>query len=325
MIYGKYRLKQNEITTSEYFIAVVYRHLYSNASSKNYGGKCMSYSIKNSVFIVCIFMSSLGLALEKLPHKPEIQLASRYQTNIVINDYLVSEKLDGVRARWNGRHLVTRGGHVISAPSWFTDGFSKQALDGELWITRNRFDEVSAIVRSKIADKIKWKSVTFQVFDLPMSSKIFAERYEQLQQIVNESTSPFLFYIAQKKLTNKRQLHQWLDDVEAQGGEGLMLHHKQARYEHKRSKKLLKLKKVYDAEARVVGHIEGRGKYQGMLGAMLMETDSGIRFKLGSGLSDELRQNPPPIGSLVTYQYYGITKKGKPRFASFLRVRTRRP
>ena len=106
---------------------------------------------------------------------------------------------------------------------------------------------------SNMADEIKWKSVTFQVFDLPMSSKIFAERYEQLRQIVNESTSPFLFFIAQKQLANKHQLYQWLDDVEAQEGEGLMLHHKQARYEHKRSKNLLKLKKVYDAEARVVG------------------------------------------------------------------------
>ncbi len=285
----------------------------------------MSYSIKSSVFIVCILMSSLGLALEKLPHKPEIQLASRYQANIAISDYLVSEKLDGVRARWDGRQLITRGGHIVNAPAWFIDGFPKQVLDGELWIARNRFDEVSAIVRSKIADEIKWKSVTFQVFDLPMSPKTFAERYEQLRQIVNESTSPFLFFIAQKQLANKHQLRQWLDDVEAQEGEGLMLHHKQARYEHKRSKNLLKLKKVYDAEARVVEHIEGRGKYQGMLGAMLMETSNGIRFKLGSGLSDELRQNPPPIGSLVTYQYYGITKKGKPRFASFLRMRASRP
>ena len=285
----------------------------------------MRYSIKSSVFIVCILLSNLCLALEKRLPKPDIQLASRYQTNIVISDYLVSEKLDGVRARWSGQHLITRGGHIISTPSWFTNGFPKQALDGELWIARNRFDDVSAIVRRNIADDIKWKSVTFQVFDLPMSSKTFAERYEQLRQIVNESTSPFLFFIAQKQLANKRQLHQWLDDVEAQEGEGLMLHHKQARYEHKRSKNLLKLKKVYDAEARVVEHIEGRGKYQGMLGAMLMETDSGIRFKLGSGLSDELRQNPPPIGSLVTYQYYGITKKGKPRFASFLRMRASRP
>ena len=74
----------------------------------------MSYSIKSSVFIVCILMSSLGLALEKLPHKPDIQLASRYQTNIVVSDYLVSEKLDGVRARWNGHHLITRGGHIIN-------------------------------------------------------------------------------------------------------------------------------------------------------------------------------------------------------------------
>lgn len=284
----------------------------------------MRYSIKGSVFIVCILLSSLCMALDKLPHLPDIQLASRYQANISINEYLVSEKLDGVRARWDGQQLITRGGHIISAPVWFTEDFPKQVLDGELWIARNRFDEVSAIVRKKVADETHWKLVTFQIFDLPESSREFSERYGLLQRIIQGSTSPFLFLIEQKQLLNTHQLHQWLDEVEAKQGEGLMLHHKQAIYQHKRSKKLLKLKKIYDAEARVIAHIEGRGKYQGMLGSMLMETDNGIRFRLGSGLTDELRRNPPSIGSLVTYQYYGLTKKGKPRFASFLRVRTSR-
>jgi DNA ligase-1 len=44
-------------------------------------------------------------------------------------------------------------------------------------------------------------------------------------------------------------------------------------------------------------------------------------FALGSGLSDALRREPPPIGVWVTYRYRDRTPSGLPRFASFLRVR----
>jgi DNA ligase 1 len=57
------------------------------------------------------------------------------------------------------------------------------------------------------------------------------------------------------------------------------------------------------------------------MGAIVVETKEGVRFKLGTGFSDALRATPPPIGSLVTYTYRDITPAGKPRFASFLRVR----
>jgi len=127
--------------------------------------------------------------------------------------------------------------------------------------------------------------------------------------------------IEQTTLASKAALNQWLNEVEKKQGEGLMLHHKNSLYEHKRSKHLLKMKKVYDAEATVIGHINGKGKYKDMLGALLMVMPNGLEFKLGSGFSDELRRNPPSIGSEVTYQYYGLTKNGKPRFASYLRLR----
>lgn len=107
-------------------------------------------------------------------------------------------------------------------------------------------------------------------------------------------------------------------------GEGLMLHLANAEYMTGRSHVLLKLKPYLDAEAKVVGYVAGCGKYQGKMGALLVENTDGIRFKLGTGFSDAERENPPKIGSMVTYTYKGTTKTGKPKFASFLRVRDER-
>jgi DNA ligase-1 len=58
-----------------------------------------------------------------------------------------------------------------------------------------------------------------------------------------------------------------------------------------------------------------------MTGALLVQMTSGQRFVLGSGLSDALRRDPPPVGAWVTYRYRERTPSGLPRFASFVRVR----
>jgi len=276
-----------------------------------------------SFMLMIVFPEDLCAKSQFEINKPTIQLASQYHSDIQIQNYLVSEKLDGVRARWNGERLITRSGLTINTPKWFIQEFPSQTLDGELWIGRNKFDQVSGIVRQKTVDNEQWKKITFNVFDLPLSKAPFLTRYNILQELFSTQLSPYIVLIDQKELDSKKVLHDWLNVIEIKRGEGLMLHHKDSLYEHKRSKSLLKLKKIYDAEAFVVAHINGKGKYKGMLGAMLMEMPNGTQFKLGSGLSDAQRVNPPAIGAVITYQYYGLTKNGKPRFASYLRIRNK--
>ncbi len=75
----------------------------------------------------------------------------------------------------------------------------------------------------------------------------------------------------------------------------------------------------------MVGHLPGKGKHAGRLGALLVEMPTGQRFRLGAGLSDADRANPPPIGSWVTYRFRGTHEGGLPRFASFVRVRLDMP
>ena len=127
--------------------------------------------------------------------------------------------------------------------------------------------------------------------------------------------------VVQFKLDDHVVLLETLDRIVKNKGEGLMLHRGASHYQNSRSDDLLKLKKSSDAEATVIEHYGGQGKYTGLLGSMLVETDDQRRFKLGTGFSDLERTNPPPIGSIITYRYFGLTNKGTPRFASFLRIR----
>ncbi|MBJ6980704.1 DNA ligase [Luteimonas sp. MC1572] len=235
--------------------------------------------------------------------------------------YWVSEKLDGVRGRWDGRRLWTRAGHAIDPPDWFTAGWPQHAMDGELWLGRGRFDEVAALLRRSRNDDA-WRAVRFLVFDLPEHGGPFAARVAAMRTLSGVGAPPWLRAVAQSRVADAAGLQARLAAVLSAGGEGLMLHHGTALYTAGRSDGLRKLKPHDDAEARVVAHLPGNGKYAGMLGALLVERADGTRFRLGSGLSDAERATPPPVGSLVTYRYNGYTGTGLPRFARFLRIRT---
>jgi len=251
---------------------------------------------------------------------PPQQLATSYQDDIVIKDYWISEKLDGIRARWNGSVLVTRNANIIHAPAWFVKGFPAQTLDGELWLARKSFEQTASIVLRDTPSE-DWHKVKFMLFDLPQHKGNFTQRLTELYYLADTIASPNVQVLPQFRLTNQSQLMGKLDELVSQGAEGLMLHHQAAYYEDGRSANLLKLKKHQDAEAKVIAHIAGKGKYQDLLGSILVELDNGLQFKIGSGFSDIQRQAPPPIGTIITFKYYGLTAKGIPRFASFLRVK----
>ena len=132
---------------------------------------------------------------------------------------------------------------------------------------------------------------------------------------------PFVQALTQFRVANASALAQQLRQVVQSGGEGLMLHHGDALWQAGRSESLHKLKVAEDEDARVVGHVPGKGRLSGRLGALLVELPQGQRFALGSGLTDTHREKPPEVGAWVTYRYRGRTPSGLPRFASFLRER----
>jgi len=271
------------------------------------------------ILLLCAFSIPLPATP---PAPPALMLARDLGTSpIDVPAYYVSEKLDGVRARWDGRALWTRGGHRIAVPPAFVDGWPVTPLDGELWIARGRFDVVSGIVRSTRPDPAAWEAVRFMVFDLPAHPGAFSERVAAMRTLVARTAHPQLQMIEQTRLASRAALDARLAQIVAAGGEGLMLHHADARYGVGRSNALLKLKPHDDAEARVLAHAPGKGKYTGMLGALVVEHHDGRQFRIGTGFTDAQRADPPPPGSWVTYRYNGLTSTGLPRFARFLRIR----
>ena len=278
--------------------------------------------MKKSFFIALILTTFFHFpAFAESTQKPQIQLANLYHEGVDVTKYLVSEKLDGVRAYWDGKKLVSREGTVYNAPKWFVADFPKTHLEGELWIARGKFEEVSGIVRKEDPKEEGWKRVHLMLFDMPQSKEIFEKRYEDMKNLVAKSGSKYLLVIEQKEITDHKTLMKQLHEMVKNGGEGLMLHRKDALYQAIRSDDLLKLKTFEDAEATVIAYIAGKGKYVGLMGALLVENDEKQRFKIGGGFSDEQRKSPPEIGSRITYKFFGKTKNNKPRFASFMRVR----
>jgi DNA ligase-1 len=252
---------------------------------------------------------------------PALLLAQDAPAGIDPGGYLVSEKYDGVRAVWDGRALRFRSGRPVAAPAWFTARLPKRPLDGELWLGRREFDVLSAAVRRQAPRDDEWRQIRYMVFDLPHAAAPFAARAAAIEALAHDLGWPPLQAVPQATLADRAELQRRLEAVVAGGGEGLMLHRADAAYRPGRNAALLKLKPLHDAEAVVVGHVAGRGRHQGRMGALRVRTDEGAEFLVGTGFSDAEREAPPPLGSVVTFSYRGTTAAGVPRFASYLRLR----
>jgi DNA ligase-1 len=206
------------------------------------------------------------------------------------------------------------------APRWFTDRMPDAPLDGELWMGRGRFDALASCVRRSVPVPAEWRDVRFMVFELPDAPGPFAERARQIEQRVAQARWATLGAVTQRPVADREALRRELAATLARGGEGLMLHRSDAPYQAGRSEFLRKLKPTLDAEAQVVAHLPGQGRLSGLLGALALRTPQGVEFRVGTGLSDATRRNPPALGSRVTYRYRDLTPAGVPRFASYLRA-----
>lgn len=241
-----------------------------------------------------------------------------------VGGWLASEKLDGVRAYWDGRNLRSRNGKILAVPEGWSAHFPPFALDGELYTARGEFEKIQSIVMDKMPSATAWSEVKFYVFDVPETSGGLLERLSELEKFIakNPQAGQNLKIIKQVKVKDNSEFEAFAEHIVAKGGEGAVAREPNAPYERKRSKNALKYKKFKDAECVVVAHKVGQGKFSGLLGSVVCENLSDKkRFKIGSGFSDKERANPPKIGSVITYKYQNLTAKGLPRFPVFLRVR----
>lgn len=252
---------------------------------------------------------------------PPLLLAHTWEEGSDPTGYWMSEKLDGVRALWDGKQLISRLGNLYLAPDGFTEALPDVALDGELFTERGAFQQTVSIVRRKDASPELWKAVTFLVFDAPQHAGLVEARWAYLRELLTHNPSPHVRVLEQKRCEGPEHLAAELERIEALGGEGVMLREAGSRYEAGRSTTLYKVKTFHDAEARVVGYTAGAGRHKGRTGALKVATPAGVVFSVGTGLSDAERNAPPALGSIITYRYQELTDAGVPRFPSYVGLR----
>ena len=200
--------------------------------------------------------------------------------NFNFTSALVSEKYDGIQARWDGFHLTTRTGNTIHAPSaWLVDNMPAGSATGELWIGRGTFQQLQGIVSRKIPDVGKWGQVKF----------------------INFAT------VKQIRIESEKHLERFYQAVLQAGGEGVVItapHGTQ-----------YKKKPIDDNEGLLIELIPGAGKYAGLVNGFKLELRNGQTFKVSAGMTQDMRVDPPQVGAIVRFKFNGYTVKGLPRHA----------
>jgi DNA ligase 1 len=251
---------------------------------------------------------------------PPLLLAETWAPDADMTGWWMSEKLDGVRAYWNGRTFLSRLGNELLAPEWFVAALPAVPLDGELWCGRKKFQQTLGIVRRQDRNEA-WQKVRFLVFDAPAHAAAFEERMVLVRQSLEQARPPYAGVHEHQRCEGLEHLKAELARVEAVGGEGLMLRRPGSAYEVGRSSTLLKVKSFRDAEAQVIGYVAGAGRHKGRIGALRARMPDGTEFSVGTGLSDAERDSPPAIGSVITYRYQELSDGGVPRFPAYIGVR----
>lgn len=224
--------------------------------------------------------------------------------------WLISEKLDGVRAYWTGRGFRSKSGRVIRVPRWFMRGLPATPLDGELWLGRGRFDDL-VVVLQRPGDP-RWREVRYMVNDSPAAGVTFARRSAAVPAAVAEAQ--YAVAMQHDRCEGLDTMRRLLAGVLRTGGEGLVARDPDASDPNA----ALKIKPCPDAEGVVVGYTPSRVD-EDRIGALIVQIGDEQEILVGAGLNNEERDEPPAIGTTITYRYRGLSRKGLPLQATYWR------
>jgi len=279
--------------------------------------------IKYAFTSLCIFfLQIVFVAAQDKIEAPQLILLKTFhkQKNNDVTNWLMSEKLDGVRAYWDGQALFSRNGKKFAVPDWFIKDFPEFELDGELWTRRGDFEHIVSIVNQQQAHD-GWQEISYQIFEVPNAKGNFEQRLDKLKKYLHQHPSSFIKVIAQHICSGATHLKSFLAEVEQLGGEGVVVRDPTPLYHTGRTHTSLKVKSFQDAECKITAYKAGKGKLKGLTGALFCQMGNKKVISIGSGLSYKERENPPAIGSIITFKHHGYTSKGNPRFPVYLRVR----
>jgi DNA ligase-1 len=291
---------------------------------------------KKTLAEIDIIIKSPVKSIKMIARKPkgytkemEVMLAKKFsEVSVDPVGWYMSEKIDGIRAYWDHKEqeFFTRNGNLIHVPDFFIE-LMKQSpkdidLDGEMWIDRESFNKINGLTRRHNPVDSEWSLVKYIVFDVPIPKVPYIERYKMYKDIVKKINSKHVVALETTEIKSIDEMTSFIESVEKINGEGIMIRNPESMYERKRSKSLLKIKKFEDSEGTLVGYNDGRtGKYKGLVGSLILKLKNGTLINVGSGLDDATRNNPPPIGSVITYKYFEQDSKGVPRHPIYVCVR----
>lgn len=246
---------------------------------------------------------------------------------IKIDSFMVSEKFDGVCGIWDGENMFSKRGKILPIPRCFSQNLARLGLkngefvEGELWIDYGAFEAISGLLNRKNIACEDFRSVKFLIFNAQLGNKgDFSQNLAEIKLRLDSAKDlEQIQVIPQHKFSKIADLQDFFNAVVARGGEGVIVRDSTTAY---------KLKTQNDAECKIIDFSRGKGRIRGKVGAIICESledkNSGIKggkiFRIGSGLSDEIRSNPPKIGTIITYKFSGLSRNGTPKHARFLRI-----
>lgn len=280
----------------------------------------------------------------------EVQLGSPRDKLRLKNgeEFWLTQKLNGTRATYINGKLISRQGiefkgleHIIRELDNYGNDY---IFDGEL--IRKNIDGLSdnenftigtGIINSDEGDKSCIEFVIFDMVDKPnflmygKSKQDYRIRRSLLNVIAKDCQNcdsvrilPVLYHGSDPNM-----IDHYLEYAESMGWEGLMLN-KNAPYVCKRTTDLIKIKKFKYSDLKIVGYEEGTNKYEGMLGAVIVDY-KGNTVNVGSGFTDEQREEywkirEELIGKIAEVKYKDVTKDKKTgleslQFPIFQRIR----
>lgn len=251
-------------------------------------------------------------------------LAHPYNPKRVIFPAYIQPKIDGIRAIWKHKEkrFVSRNNKPLIVSEIIIDYLVDAPfdIDGELIIPGKTFNEISGIVRH--LDMIPEKYyVHYTMFDIICESSSFAERILALKNFQGSSKISYTSVVSTIKIEDFWVLESTHKINLQNGYEGSIIRNNTP-YEFKRSYNLLKLKPTKEIICKIINRIEGTGKYEGMLGALTVETSDKKIFNVGSGFTDEERsylwENSTRIyNTFIKVKYQDLSEYGIPRFPIF--------
>lgn len=248
----------------------------------------------------------------------ELMSAKRYFLQDIAG-WLMSEKLNGVFARWDGKNLLSKNGNIFHAPDWFKQQLPENVyLEGELYIDRNMLGTIVGIVRKLIPIDAEWNLIKYCVFDAPKYNGYYVERLAYAKRILK--TCKVGKEIKHKLCKSNRHLDEFYNGIISTGGEGVVLRNMVSLYELRRSDNYLKYKPTDSDEARVVDSIETWSLFSGSTAKIICRW-KGKLFAIVIKLNKHCSDLKPVVGDNLTFTFRGTGNDGLPVNPNFVLVR----